>query len=153
MGTTDIISALQTINAAITGVTTAPTAMPGTLTNADLPCCLVYPGPGEHAPESMAHLATRRQWLMRLYIKNIRQGAGVDEGYQAALPFLERFRDEYADQIHTAQASDYWRCLEYIGDSGIIIMTLHGVPPADQTPMYWGIEFTVRLTEYTASTV
>lgn len=146
MSAADVASALQTINAGITGVKQAPTAMPGHLAPADLPMALTYPGPAEHENISFNHLGTNRLYLVRLYVLPIGLGRGVDEGYQKCLPFLQRFRDEYITQRLGTDSN--WDCLGIIADSGIRAdMTLHNAPTEEY---YWGIEFTVQVTHFTA---
>jgi hypothetical protein len=133
---------LQAVNAGIAGVKTAPIAMPGSLEAVQLPMALSYPGPGENAGRSFSDLATSRIWTVRVYVKEILMGSGVDEGYHNTLPFLERFRDEYSYQEH--QSNGHWCSLEAIGDSGVLAdMTLHNAPV--DGPFYWGIEFRVRI--------
>ena len=147
MSASDVASALQTINATITGITTAPTEMPGHLDTAQLPCALAYPGPAEHSDASYTHLRSDRTWLIRVYVKPLGQGRGVDEGYQECLPFLHYFATEYITQEHTSNTA--WECLHYTGDNGVRAdMTLHN---ADTGEYYWGVEFTVLVTQFTES--
>lgn len=145
MSASDIAAALQTINASIEGVATAPTEMPGYLNSAGLPAAISYPATAEHTDVSVNHLQSVRQWLVRLYVKPLGAGRGVDEGYQECLPFLQHFATEYITQEHTSNSA--WDCLHYVGDSGVLAtMTLHGAATAEY---YWGIEFTVTVTTFT----
>jgi len=149
MAASDVLEALQAINADIEGVKSALLWMPGFNDSVRLPMTLCYPGPAEHSDASMRHLRTDRTWGIRLYVRPIGTGRGIDEGFQDCLPFLARFYTEYITQEHTA--NDAWDCLHYVGDSGVILMKMHGNEAL--TEQYWGIEFTVKTTHYTASTV
>jgi len=143
MGAGDVVDALQTIHGAVTGVTTAPTAMPGHLNPGDLPMSLTYPGPAEHIGISFDYQSTERIYLHRLYVAPIGAGEGVDEGYQKCLPFLQRCRDAYAENRSKAM---HWYKLQVINDSGIRAdMTLHNAPTGEY---YWGIEWQVQITHY-----
>ena len=142
MGAGDVVDALQTIHGAVTGVTTAPTAMPAALNPGDLPMTLTYPGPAEHIELSFHHQGTERIYLVWLYVKPIGQGEGVDEGYQKCLPFLQRFRDAYAEN---REATANWKKLRLIADSGVELLTLRQAPTGE---LYWGIIFQVQITHY-----
>jgi len=136
--------ALQAINATIDGVKSAPTECPGYLNTSELPLVWSWCGPAEHETVSFQHLGTVRTWWVRLYVKPLGLGRGVDQGYQECLPFLSRFQQEYATQEHTANSA--WDCLRYVGDSGVAIRTLHDAPTEE---LYWTVEFTVQIQEYT----
>lgn len=141
-----VASALQTINATITGITSAPTAMPAHLNPPDLPMVLMYPGPAEHTDMSMRHLRSDRLWYGWVFVKKVGSGRGVDEGYQDALAFLSRFYTKYITQEHTDNAA--WNCLRYVRDQGIRAdFGLHETG-ADN---YWGFIFELMITTFTAS--
>jgi len=147
MSAVTVASALQTINATITGITSAPTAMPGALNPADLPMVVVYPGPAEHSDASMRHLRTDRTWYGWVYVKKVGSGLGVDEGYQDALTLLSRFYTEYITQEHTANAA--WDCLHFVRDEGVRAdLRFHET----STETYWGFVFELVISHYTAST-
>lgn len=96
-----IISALQTRHAAITGVTTAPTAYPGSIASTDTPYILTdlatfterHEAHGEELP---IFLGTFR---VRGFVKPTGQGTGIDEGKQLALTILERFLSSYRSDM------------------------------------------------------
>jgi len=138
-----IIAKLQGINALVAGVRSAPTEMPGALTTEVLPCALTYPGPAEHSVPWYSGRRTDRDYWVRLYVRPIGQGEGVDEGFQDCLPFLDRFPDEYHDPATIAVADETWQELDLVADGGVRAdLTLHGAP-GGQT--YWGIIFRVRI--------
>lgn len=141
-----VASALQTINAGITGITSAPTAMPAALNPPDLPMALVYPGPAEHVDASFRHLQTDRTWYGWVYVKKVGAGRGVDEGYQDALTLLSRFYTEYITQEHTDNAA--WDCLYFVRDEGVRSdLSFHGTG----TERYWGFVYEVLVRMFTAS--
>ena len=92
------VAAYQTIHAAITGIKSAPTSMPQSLNSSDLPFAFTWPGPtieqGGWNP-SAGWYTHRRFYIVRCYVKPIAQGAGFDDGYQAAITLLQRFGDAY----------------------------------------------------------
>lgn len=92
------ITAYQTLHAAITGVKSAPTAMPQTLNTSDLPLAFTWPGPTieQNGWTPSANWYThRRFYIVRCYVKPIAQGTGFDDGYQSAVTLLQRFGEAY----------------------------------------------------------
>lgn len=147
MSAVTVASALQTINATITGITSAPTTMPGALNPADLPMVLVQPGPAVHTDVSMRHLRTDRTWYGWVYVKKVGSGLGVDEGYQDAITLLSRFYTEYITQEHTSNAA--WDCLHYVADRGV--RSDFALYETSQE-RYWGFVVEWTVTHFTAST-
>ena len=91
------VAAFQTLHATITGVASAPTAMPQSLTTARLPLVFTWPGPtslGGWKPSAGWYIHSRI-YIVRCYIKPISQGSGFDDGYQTALDLLQRFGEAY----------------------------------------------------------
>lgn len=145
MGTKAIVEKLQGINALVTGVRSAPVEMPGMLTTELLPCALTYPWRGPHSVPFYSGRRTDRLYLIRLYVRPIGQGEGVDEGFQECLPFLDRFADEYSEPGNIAPSDETWQELSLVEDGGVRAdMTLHG---AEVGQRYWGIEVVVEVKE------
>jgi len=145
MGMKAVIKKLQGINALIEGVRSAPTEMPGALNTESLPCALTYPWRAPHSVPFYGGRRTDRQYVVRLYVQPIGQGEGVDEGFQACLPFLDRFADEYHDPANIGPSDGTWQELDLVTDSGVRAdLTLHG---SGEGQLYWGIEFTVEIKE------
>jgi len=142
MSASDVESGLQAINRDIEGVKTAPTQMPGNLESVQLPCVLSYPGPMEPQPRSFSNTDGQREWIIRLYGAQVGSGRGYDEGYHDTLDFLSSFATEYKTQERTSNAN--WCGLDYLGDSGVVMMGLHGAV-SEGIPMYWAIEFRVMI--------
>jgi hypothetical protein len=97
MSAKSIHDALQTVHAAITGVTKAPTVRPASINTSDMPLVLVRPvattWDGEHALVGMRKVV--RAFEVAVYVGPVAQGMGVDETYQEALVLLDRFGIAY----------------------------------------------------------
>lgn len=93
-----VITAIQTINAGITGVKTAPVTIPGRLNSADLPMALVFVGPG--APERVSSFSIHfRTFYVRFYVKPISQDIKPDAGYSQAYGLLQTVLETYLSDI------------------------------------------------------
>jgi hypothetical protein len=97
------ITAFQTLHATITGVKTAPTAMPMSLNTSDLPLAFTWPGPTVEQrgwTASGGWYEQRRYYIVRCYVKPIAQGSGFDDGYQQAITLLQRFGEAYMGDMN-----------------------------------------------------
>jgi len=93
-----VISAIQTVNAAITGVTSAPTTVPASLNTADLPCAITTVGSLRGYQQAVGMPRVDVTYEVRVYVAPVAQGEGVDEKYQDMLTLLKRFMDAYHTQ-------------------------------------------------------
>ena len=93
------ITAIQTVNAGITGITSAPTTIPGSLNTADLPMMLVFVGPGRPEKDSGSLAIHFRDYYIRCYVKPVSQDIKPDAGYSLAYTLLQRVIDEYLSDI------------------------------------------------------
>jgi hypothetical protein len=117
------VTAFQALHATITGIVSAPTAMPQAIDTAELPLVFTWPGPTYEADgwQSQPGLwyTHRRVYIVRCYVKPIAQGRGFDDGYQTALTLLQAFGTAYMSAAGVALGG----ALEYIGpsvnDSGV----------------------------------
>jgi hypothetical protein len=135
--TSGVVTALQTINASITGVKRAPTDYPSALRSADLPMALVYPMQCEHGVSAVQRGREARTWVVSLYVQPISQGTGVDEGFDNTVVFIDRFGDEYR-RTANQKAGTAWNELQFVNDTGVRAdLRLHGVGET----RYWGIQF------------
>lgn len=138
-----IIAKLQGIHLGIDGVRAAPTSMPAALTTEMLPCTIVYPGAASHTTPYRGGRRENREYLVRLYVSPVVQGEGVEAGYQACLPFFDRFADKYHTDSVMVPSDQQWTLLSLVRDSGIRAdLTLHGTPG---TQPYWGVTFMVQI--------
>lgn len=141
MAQTDILEALQTINAAVTGVVQAPTEFPGQLNSSDLPMALSYPERAEYEVYAREGSQETRTWFVRVYIQPIAQGRSVDEGFGKTVVFVDRFRAEY-QKLANQRAADWWSEIELVADSGVLgDLKLHNVG----TTLYWGVEIELSI--------
>jgi hypothetical protein len=93
-----VIAALQTRNAAITGIAKAPTAYPGSLNTAHLPLVLVWPAASQSHQNSIGDLRrSDRTYNLDVYVAPVAQGQGVDQEIQNSITLLQRFIDAYAN--------------------------------------------------------
>lgn len=117
MSISSVIAAMQTIHASISGVTSAPTAIPGALNTAALPTVIMLPGPGEWLNLTTDHTLARqvRDYHVNVYVAPIAQGEGIDEGYQTTLTLLQLFGDEYVSDITGGGAFEQMRIIRDTG--------------------------------------
>lgn len=98
MSTATVVTAFQTLHSGITGVKSAPTELPGSLSTAALPLVFTWPGetvdPGWQ-PGASGDYIVFRTYVIRCYVKPLQQGSGFDEGYQLALTLFDRFGAAY----------------------------------------------------------
>lgn len=131
------------LNAASSGITSAPTALPGILNDSDLPCALTIPGPGVWQEQAAGLYRQERQYVIRVYCKAVAQGETPDEGFQAVLPVLNALGDTYVrnqsldgavDHIGTPDGS------QFCTDNGVQVLTYAGID-------YHGFELTLNVVE------
>ena len=139
MSITTTITALQDLNAAITGVKLAPIAMPSTVNNADLPFVFVWPGEARHTLHATAWREVRRQYIVRCFVKPMGQGKGIDEGYQDAITMLQRFVEAYTSATAVNLSGAVAHITDII-DDGVGVIPYAGV-------QYHGFEMRVLATE------
>jgi GNAT superfamily N-acetyltransferase len=96
-----VIAALQARNAAIIGITTAPTALssyPASLNTADMPIALVWPKAADSRQNSLGDLRrSDRLYEVYVYVAPTAQGAGIAENLATGSLLLQRFVDAYAN--------------------------------------------------------
>lgn len=142
------VTAFQTLHASITGVKSAPTAMPNALTTADLPFVFTWPGPTVEQrgwTSSPGWYEQRRYYIVRCYVLPIAQGIGFDDGYQQALTLLQRFGVAYMDNANLSGAvAHIGPRIEDGGVRGDFQWTAGGAS-------YHGFEFRIETVEKVAS--
>ena len=141
MAQSDIISALQTINASVAGVRAAPTDFPGQLNSSDLPMALSYPERAVYGVYAVQGSQETRTWFVRVYVQPIAQGRSVDEGFTKTVVFVDRFRAEY-QKLSNQRAADWWSTIQLVADSGVLAdLKLHNVGSIS----YWGVEIELSI--------
>ena len=145
MTTAATVTAIQTVNAAITGVTSAPTTMPSSLTTAALPLAITIPGPAEWQNNSAGWGYQFRTYYVRVYVCPIARDIPADGGFQDAMTLIQRFGDAYMEDttmggvVNTVRLDDGYG--PPITDGGVRGDMTWGSDP-NQTP-YWGFEFQI----------
>lgn len=144
MSVSTTLVALKTLHATL-GVT-ATTTLPASLNASELPRVLVYPGAAVWNPHTIGKTLSlkrsQRQYRVELYVKPYGQGAGVDEGFQAVLPYLESFPMAYLNDPTLSNAVDIIADAGVFGDEGVVRLTYAGND-------YWGAVFTPSFIEKT----
>lgn len=127
------------IAASTAGITTASTSLPATLNAVNLPWAVVIPGPAswnEHADGLYRQLRT---YVIRVYVKPVAQGKGVDEGIQACLAPLNAVGRLFLTNYSLDNTVD--EVVQPFEDSGILgDLEYAGVP-------YHGFEFRIQVKE------
>ena len=145
MSVSATVTGIQTVNAAVTGVTSAPTAMPGSLNTAALPLAITIPGPAEWSNQSDGFAFQFRTYYVRFYVKPIAQDVTADGGFQDAMTLIQSVGDAYiADTtfggvVNTVRLDDGFG--PAITDGGVRADMTWGTP--GQPPFYWGFEFQI----------
>ena len=142
MSVSATVAGIQTVNAAITGVTKAPSAMPGSLNTAMLPFAITIPGPCEWVTASAGWGHQFRVYMVRFYVSPIAQDITADGGFQDACTLIQAVGDAYmADTtfggVVTTVRSDGPQ--PAITDGGVMGNMVYGAG----TAAYWGFEFQV----------
>jgi hypothetical protein len=137
MSISTVITALQAKNAAITGITSAPTAMPAALNTAAMPIALVFPGVAQWSSAAIGLNEVVRTYIVRVYVEPVGQGQGVDEGFQAAAPIMDAIGTAYLADPTLGGAITHFNSISDMGLDGVLMF-------AGNT--YRGFEFQVSVT-------
>lgn len=86
-----------TLNAASSGITSAPSEMPTRLNDVSLPCALTIPGPGEGDLQAIGLRRQKIGYIVRVFVKPVSEGMGVDEGFQACMAPAQALINTYID--------------------------------------------------------
>ena len=139
------VAALQTMHLAITGVASAPTAMPSSPDQVRFPAVLVWPGEAEWQLQAIGLKRQERTYIVRCYVQPVAQGvAGPDQGYQACVALLDDFGRAYLGDPTLGGAVDQIAALRDSGVSGGGFELRWGSVP------YWGFVYRVTVVEKSA---
>jgi hypothetical protein len=127
MSISTVIAALQSKHRGITGIASAPTAMPASINTAAMPIVLCWPGPATWDGISFDASQQTRTYIVRVYVQPVGQGQGVDEGYQDILPLLQAFGAAYMADPYL---SNTVFVIDSVSDAGL-----------DGTLMFAGVEY------------
>jgi hypothetical protein len=133
-----ILTALQTFNATITGVTSAPAEVPGSLNSADLPTAISVVGAGEWLNSALGDTQEIRAYRVLVFVKPIVQGSGPDTSYQATVTLIEAFKAAYlANRVAGSTAIED---IPEMGDNGVEVLRFGDLD-------YRGFTVTLRIIE------
>ena len=145
MSVSATVTGIQTVNATISGITSAPTALPGSPTTASMPLVIVIPGPCEWEPASDGWGHQFRTYYVRFYVNPITQDVAADGGYQDCLTLIQAVGDKYLTDTTFGGVVNTVRLDDGLGppitDGGVRSDMTWG--PAGQPPFYWGFEFQI----------
>ena len=142
MSVSTIVTALQAVHAAISGVKTASGTMPSNLATAELPLVAVWPGEAEWAYAAMDQQRQLRTYIVRVFVCPVAQGiTGPDPGYNACVALLQAFGEAYKAHSHIADKADIMWPVRDSGISGGAIELTWG------NTTYWGFVFRVQIEE------
>lgn len=119
MSVATVIAALQGRHALLSGVTSAPVALPSGLNSAALPLAITLPGSCTWERNRLGGLTQNREYAVRVYVALVAQGAGIDEGFSKTTALIETFGDSYASS--RAAGTGYQIQLP-ITDSGHVLL-------------------------------
>lgn len=138
MSIASVITALQTKHASLSGIVTAPTAIPAVLDTARLPAVIVLPGPATWSNQAIGLTRNDRVYNVRLYVAPIAQGQGIDEGYQATITLMQTLGAVYTDWPNWHGSS--FEQITDVADDGHQVLQYAGID-------YHGATFRLNITE------
>lgn len=147
-GILNTVQQLQMLHLTIDGVTTCPTVYPASISTAQLPLVIVWPGSGTTLPITARgqRLLTNREYSVRCYMEPFGQG-NYDSAPRDAQSLIDRFIRTYFDNMTLA---DGYTRIESVRDSGIIAGTAALVGSSTLTfagTFYKGFVFTLNIVE------
>ncbi|MBI2934671.1 MAG: hypothetical protein HYY29_03770 [Chloroflexi bacterium] len=139
MSVTATFQKLCDIVAASSGISKAPKVLPPVINAADLPTAIVIPGPADWNEHALGLYRQIRTYIIRVYVKPVSQGKGVDEGVQACLGPMNALGRTFLDNNTLDNTVDEVR--QPFSDSGVRGDLLYAEVP------YHGFEFQLMVTE------
>ncbi len=133
---------VQSINAGSSGIVSAPTAMPSVLSPVDLPCALTFPGPAVWNEHAVGLHRQERTYAVRVYVKPVSEGKGVDEGFQAVMPIMQALAHTYMGNPTLDNTVDHVGSGDrtWVEDAGVQVLEFAGVA-------YHGFELKIPIIE------
>ena len=142
MSVSAIVTALQAVHAAISGVKTASGTMPDNLATAELPLVAVWPAEAEWGYAAMDQQRQARTYIVRVFVRPVAQDLpGPDPGYNDCVALLQAFGEAYKAHSHIAAKADIMWPVRDSGISGGSIELTWG------NTTYWGFVFRVQIEE------
>jgi len=133
-------AALVSLAAGTSGIVTATTGLPNTLTDDMLPCVVTVVGPAEWNEHASGLYRQVRTYEQRCFVKAVAQGASLDNGYAACFTPLFNLGRTYVEDTTLGGVVDMLGERGDFMDSGVTVLNWAG---AD----YHGFTVTLRVTE------
>jgi len=112
----DVIDRLQTLNASIPGVTSAPQSLPSILNQADLPLAMTVARGATWSDYSGSTMRQKRTLEVQFYVKQVGSG-NLDDGVVEVNALLDAVGRAYAAEMHTGDCGYLQTAIPWI-DSG-----------------------------------
>ena len=141
MSIIDTYSELRAVVALTTSIRSLPTVFPTQLNDVDLPLALIIPGPGQEWNEHSLRLyRSLRTYIVRIYVKPVAQGLGIDEGATMVLPIIDSVGSYLVRNPTLNNSVDHIGQQGEFSDGGLAVLMYGDVP-------YHGVEFQIAITE------
>lgn len=137
---------LVALNAASSGITTAPSELPGSIPDDALPCVLTIVGPASWNQHAVGLYRQVRTYTLRCFVKPVGQGLGPDEGYKLCLAPLYALGRTYVQNPTLDGEVDHIGLRGEFRDSGVINGTQDPRMVLAGTA-YYGFDLTLDITE------
>lgn len=139
MSVLSMYTKIQTMVSQTTSAITAPSAMPTQLNTAHMPIALTFPAEADWELQAISYKRQNRTFKIRVYVKPVALGKGVDEGYQAVMPVLQAVGNKFLSSsgLSLENTVDH---IDSIRDTGV------GVLAFGETT-YHGFEFSFTVVE------
>jgi len=125
MSITATVAAFQTLHLTISGVVTAPTALPGSVNEVELPLALTKPDEATWVEQAIGLKRQNRIYVVFCLVAPVALGKDMpDTGFKACLPLLQAFGETYLSHRTLNGAVDH---LDNIRDGGVEILTYAGI--------------------------
>lgn len=131
---------LCALNAASSGIVTAPTAIPPALFEGDLPCCLTKVGPSGWNEQAVGLYRQTRTYYIDCFVKSVGEGLSPDDGYQACLAPLYALGRTYVTNPTLDNTVDHIGDNGEFTDGGLTMLEYAGTK-------YHGFRVTLEITE------
>jgi hypothetical protein len=131
-----VLSSLQTIHRAITGITKAPDGsatypMPSQINAADLPCVLLFPSDIDITAAARNEIEATQSFNGLVLVTSQAAGVGVDTSINAVWTVLDAFHERYKTLIGTTE----------LLTGGVVVTSYHDERPKPQRITYRGADW------------
>lgn len=140
MTVASLYATLVTTVGGSSGIAKCPTELPASLNANDLPVALVLAGPAQWNAHAIGLRRQIRTWTVRVFVKPVALGIGVDEGYKACFAPLNALGHTFLADLSLGNTIDEIR--QPFQDSGVKVLEYGNIE-------YHGFEFSLDITDKT----